>query len=94
MLFGISFCKGYKVVDIRSDGFYPTLHGWNGIALPLQTNTFAQFCAKTQMSYTSSTTSVHTSKIATKNKYFIILKSVYPLWGDSSLFHIIHIIIL
>ena len=70
MLFG----KLNKLVDIRFNYVNATMHGWYAITLSLQSHTLSPDGAKASHSHKSSTTSMSTSKIATKNKNFVLAK--------------------
>jgi hypothetical protein len=62
------------------------VHGWYAITLSLQSYALSPDGAKASHSYKSSTTSMSTSKIAAKNKNFVLAKicntfrSIFPIF--------------
>ena len=70
MLFG----KVYKLVNIRLNGFYATLHGGYCIALTLQSYTLPPYSSELLHGSSGSSTSMMAMKVASKDEHFIILQ--------------------
>ena len=63
-----------ELINVGFDSFYPTLHGWDAIALPLQTNALAHNSAKLAVSNIRCAATMHTTKITAKHEYLVRLK--------------------
>ena len=74
-----------ELVHIRTNGFYPTLHRWDGIALTLQTHALAHDSSKLTVSDVGRPTTVHTFEIAAKHEDFVRLQLCNKLWCSSFL---------
>ena len=75
----VSFGKGDEFVHERFDGFYPTLHGGNGIALALQAHSLPHHGAEPLNGDTGSTAAVHACEVAAENEHLVRLEFRDPV---------------
>ena len=73
-----------EFVNIGAYGLYPTLHCWDGVALPLQSNALSH--AKGDKGGSSA---VHALKITAKDEDFARLKRLDAIWCDSVWLHLV-----
>ena len=71
MLVGMLLGVCDELVNIGADGVNASLHGGDGIALPLHAVAIAHYGTEMQMGNSGGTASVHTGKIATEDKHLI-----------------------
>ena len=66
--------EGNELVDIGLDGFGAALHGWDGIALSLQTDTLSPYGSEFHLRDACRATAMMALKVAPKNEHFIRLQ--------------------
>ena len=76
-----------ELVHIGFDGLHPALHGGNGVALSLQSNTLAPYCSKATVGQTGSSATMCASKVAAKDENLAGLQIRYSLRGIFSVVH-------
>ena len=67
---GMVFRELDKLIDVWTDGFGSTLHGGDAVALTLQSYALSHDGTEMAVGRVGSSTTVHTSKVTTKDKYF------------------------
>lgn len=62
-----------KLIDIRTNGFYPALHSGDAVTLALQAYALPHDGAELTIGDVSGATAMHACKVATKNKNLVWL---------------------
>lgn len=66
--------KQDEFIYVRLNGIYSTLHGWDGIALTLQTDALTPYSSKFFVCYASSTSCMCSGKITPEYENLIRLE--------------------
>ena len=69
-----------KLVHIRTDGFHPTLHRRDSVALPLQSYTLSHDGSKLAVGDIGRTTAVYSLQVAAEYEYLVGLQFCDKLW--------------
>ena len=85
--FGMLLGKIDKLIHVGTDGLHTALHGWNGVALPLQAYALTYDGTKLQVGYAGSSTAMPSSQVAAKHENLVGFKVCNEFRGSSLLFH-------
>ena len=75
--------KGDELFHIRENGVYASLHGGDGIALSLKSNTLSHDGSEFFNGDTGCSSTVCSCQVAAKDKDFVVFKAPDELWRDT-----------